>query len=246
MINLSKISTRAPKDGEKEATKEKTKELLEKMGDYQRMMYAQAKCSLLIILQGVDASGKDGAIAKVFSGLNPLGCKVYAFKAPTPLELSYDFLWRIHQQVPAKGMVQVFNRSHYEDVLVPKVEGWLKEKEIKQRYEMLNMFEKLLQSHGTHLLKFYLHISPEEQRARLMERVTNPKKYWKHNDGDWETVKKWDIFIDAYHEVFEHCSETPWHVIPADQNWYKEYLIAEKIVETFKKMDLKYPEKEQR
>lgn len=245
-MNLSKISTRAPKEIDKETIKSKTKDLLEKMGEYQRMLYAQSKYSLLIIFQGVDASGKDGVVAKVFSGLNPLGCKVHAFKAPTPMELSYDFLWRVHQQVPAKGMVQVFNRSHYEDVLVPKVEGWLDESTIKERYGFINTFERLLQHSGTHLLKFYLHISPEEQKERLMERVTNPKKFWKHNDGDWETVKKWDIFMNAYQEVFEHCSETAWHIIPSDQNWYKEYLVAEKIVETLSKMKLEYPKSEQK
>lgn len=245
-MDITKIATRAPKELDKDDIKEKTEKLLAQMGEYQRMLYAQAKHSLLIIFQGVDASGKDGVVAKVFSGLNPLGCKVYAFKAPTPLELSYDFLWRVHQQVPAKGMVQVFNRSHYEDVLVPKVEGFLSEDIIKERYEFINTFERFLTQNGTHILKFYLHISPEQQKKRLMERITNPKKFWKHNDGDWETVKKWDIFIDAYQEVFEKCNENEWHIIPSDQNWYKEYLVAEKIVETFSKMKLEYPQSEQR
>lgn len=245
-MDITKISTRAPKELDKDDIKEKTEKLLEKMGEYQRMLYAQAKFSLLIIFQGVDASGKDGVVAKVFSGLNPLGCKVYAFKAPTALELSYDFLWRVHQQVPAKGMVQVFNRSHYEDVLVPKVEGFLSESVIKERYEFINTFERFLTQNGTRILKFYLHISPEQQKKRLMERITNPKKFWKHNDGDWETVKKWDVFMDAYQEVFENCNENEWHIIPSDQNWYKEYLVAEKIVEAFSKMKLEYPKSEQR
>jgi PPK2 family polyphosphate:nucleotide phosphotransferase len=245
-MDITKISTRAPKELDKDDTKEKTEKLLAQIGEHQRMLYAQAKFSLLIVFQGVDASGKDGVIAKVFSGLNPLGCKVYAFKAPTPLELSYDFLWRVHQQVPAKGMVQVFNRSHYEDVLVPKVEGFLSESVIKERYEFINTFERFLTQNGTSILKFYLHISPEQQKKRLLERVTNPKKFWKHNDGDWETVKKWDIFMDAYQEVFKNCSENEWHIIPSDQNWYKEYLVAEKIVETFSKMKLEYPQSEQR
>ncbi|SFE92486.1 PPK2 family polyphosphate kinase [Thermoflexibacter ruber] len=238
MQKLSAISTRAPKEADKEAIKEKTKVLLEKIRTYQRSMYAQAKHSLLVILQGVDASGKDGAIAKVFTGVNPLGCRVYAFKAPTAVELSYDFLWRVHQQVPAKGMMQVFNRSHYEDILVPKIEGWLSEEQIRERYHFINVFERLLKHNDTHILKLYLHISPEEQKERLMERLTNPKKYWKHNDGDWQTVKKWDNFMNVYEEIFEKCNEIPWHIIPSDQNWYKEYLIAEKIVQTFEKMDL--------
>jgi len=245
-MNLSKTSTRAPKEIDKEAIKSKTKDLLEKMGEYQRMLYAQSKYSLLIVFQGVDASGKDGVIAKVFSGLNPLGCGVHAFKAPTPIELSYDFLWRVHKEVPAKGMVKVFNRSHYEDVLVPKVEFLLDESIIKERYGFINTFERLLQHSGTHILKFYLHISPEEQKERLMERTTNPKKFWKHSDGDWNTVKKWDIFMDAYQEIFEHCSEVPWHVIASDQNWYKEFLVAEKIVETLSEMKLEYPKGEQK
>jgi PPK2 family polyphosphate:nucleotide phosphotransferase len=241
-MKLADISTRAPKDLDKETTKAHTAKLVDLLGHYQRILYAQAKYSLLIILQGVDASGKDGTISSVFRGINPLGCAVKAFKKPTEEELSHDFLWRVHQHAPPKGMVQIFNRSHYEDVIVPAVEGWLPPAELKLRYQLINSFEQLLAHSGTHILKFYLHISPEEQKERLYERLTNPEKYWKHNDADWETVQKWDQYRQVYEDIFQHCGQAaPWHLVPADQNWYKEHVVAKTIIDTLAKMDLAYP-----
>jgi PPK2 family polyphosphate:nucleotide phosphotransferase len=243
-MKLSSFSTNAPSDVNKEKTKEQTQELLNQLRDLQDVLYAQQLYSLLIILQGLDASGKDGAVKKVFSGVNPMGCTVKAFKAPTPEELSHDFLWRIHKHTPAKGMIQIFNRSHYEDVLVPRVEGWITKPIANKRYGYINSFENLLQDSNTIILKFFLYVSEEEQTERINERTSNPKKYWKYDPGDKLVIKKRKDYLEVYEEVLEKCSpEIPWTVVPADQNWYKEYIIARKIVETMQSLDLKYPTK---
>lgn len=189
----------------------------------------------------MDASGKDGTVRKIFSGVNPLGCRVYSFKAPTHEELAHDFLWRVHKITPEKGMIHVFNRSHYEDILVPLVEDIYPKKYVDERYELINDFEKLLAHNNTTVLKFYLHISPEEQKRRLTERLQNPEKYWKHNDNDRESRAKWDEYVEVYHTIFSKCNDVPWHVIPSDENRWRIYLIAKKIVETLKEMHLTWP-----
>ncbi|MCR6641448.1 MAG: polyphosphate kinase [Sporocytophaga sp.] len=241
MKKLLSLSTKAPKKFQKEKIKKLIPELSEEISYFQKILYAQSKYSLLVILQGLDAAGKDGLISTVFHGVNPLGCDVKSFKAPTKEELSYDFLWRVHKAVPPKGQIYIFNRSHYEDVLVPPVEGWIDKAELKNRFDHINNFEKLLQDNGTVILKFYLHVSKKEQKKRLKERKTNPKKFWKHNDGDWETVKKFDHYLEAYEEIFKQCKAPEWNIIPSDQNWYKEYLVAKKIKETLAEMKLEYP-----
>ncbi len=235
------IPTHAPKDLSKEDIKDETKHLLKKLKELQKILYAQGKYSVLIILQGLDASGKDGLVNKVFNGLNPLGVDVKAFKAPTKEELQYDFLWRVHKHVPPKGLIMIFNRSHYEDVLVPVVEKFIDDETKIYRFRHINNFESLLQETNTIVLKFYLHISQEEQTERLNERKTNPEKYWKHNDGDWDTRKKWNLYQIAYEDVFRHCNAPEWNIIPSDENWYKEYLVAKKLVETLEALDLQYP-----
>lgn len=242
IISLSNIPTVPDERVNKDECKMEMKALHKELLELQKVLYAQGKYSVLVIFQGLDASGKDGAVNEVFSGINPLGCSVKAFKAPSKEELSYDFLWRVHKYVPAKGMIQVFNRSHYEDVLVPKVEEWVNNDVIQNRYFHINNFEKLLQDHDTLVLKFYLHISREEQKQRLQERLTDPKKFWKHNDNDSATSEKWDKYMEAYNLIFSKCNAVaPWHIIPSDVNWYKEYLIAKELVEELKKLDLKYP-----
>lgn len=179
-------------------------------------------------MQGMDASGKDGAIRDVFKGVNPMGVRVFSFKKPTEEELDHDFLWRIHKCTPPKGMMHVFNRSHYEDVLIVRVHKWIDEKTVKKRFKIINAFEELLQERGTAILKFYLHISQEEQQKRFLERQTNPAKMWKFNHQDLEEAKLWNDYMDCYEDVFEECNEVPWNIIPADHNFYKEYLIAKK------------------
>ena len=242
MPKFSKISTKAPAKYEKEETKLKTAKILEKIGKLQNVFFAQGKYSLLIVLQGLDASGKDGVVKNVFSGLNPLGVDVRAYKAPTEEEKQFDFLWRIHKNIPAKGTIMLFNRSHYEDVLVPAVEKWIDKDRIKSRFEHINNFEKLLkEENNTIILKFYLHISKEKQHEKLLERKNNPEKYWKHSDGDWETSKKWDDYMHAYQNIFEACDKPEWEIVPSDENWYKEYRIAKRVLEALEKLELEYP-----
>lgn len=242
MYNLKEISTRAPEDLNKSDIKKETKGLIKKLTDLQNLLYAESKHSVLVILQGMDASGKDGAVRKVLGRLNPQGVVVASFKKPTELELSHDFLWRIHQNVPAKGMIQVFNRSHYEDVLVTRVNGIIDDETAKQRFEDINNFEKLLITQaGTIIFKFYLHISEEEQKERLQERIDNPKKHWKFDQADFEKAKEWKAYHKYYEKVFENCNKVPWEIVPADQNWYKEYFIAKTLVKRLENLNMQYP-----
>ncbi len=242
MAILTGISTRAPKELNKEETKAETLRLKEQLIELQNLLYADGKQAVLVIMQGLDASGKDGAIRNVFSGLNPQGITVTSYKVPTAEELSHDFLWRIHRQAPAKGMIGVFNRSQYEDVLVTRVHGLCDDATAHKRFAAINAFERLLQEHNnTRILKFYLHISAEEQQERLQERVHNPAKAWKYNARDFEEAKRWDDYRRVYEEAFTHCNEAPWTIVPADQNWYKEYLITKTLTDTLSAMNLQYP-----
>lgn len=244
-IDLSKIPNRPDKDMvKKDDIKEKTQKMLEKIAEYQRIMYAQEKYSMLIILQWMDAAGKDWTIRDIFTGVNPLGCKVFGFKKPTDEEASHDFLRRIHEHTPANGMIHIFNRSHYEDVLVPAVEKYASKKEIETRYEHINAFERLLEDNDTKVLKFYLHISREEQKKKLEKRIELPQKHWKHNDGDRDSRAKWDCYMDEYHKIFKKCDAIPWHVIPADKKWWKIYNVCKVIIDAFEEMDLKWPKLE--
>jgi PPK2 family polyphosphate:nucleotide phosphotransferase len=241
-IKLSEISTRAPKDLDKEKTKKKTQDILDELDDLQNLLYAEGKHSLLIVIQGMDASGKDGVIRNVFGKLNPQGVIVKSFKGPTSEELSHDFLWRVHQHAPAKGMIQLFNRSHYEDILITRVHKWCDDKTAKKRMKAINDFEHLLQEHSnTHIFKFYLHISPEEQQERLQERIKDPAKQWKYNENDFAESKLWDIYMQMYEDCFENCNDVPWTIVPSDQNWYKEHIIASAVYEVLKSLDMKFP-----
>jgi len=243
MSILKDSSARPPHDADKETIKAKTEEVVAQLREKQKVLYAQGEYSVLVIMQGLDASGKDGAINDVFSGLNLLGVQVTAFKAPTEEERRHDFLWRVHQRVPGKGSIGIFNRSHYEDVLVPRVEGWIDHKAVKKRFQHINDFEALLAEHNTAIVKFYLNVSAEEQHKRLTERTENPKKYWKHDDNDWQVAAKREDYLEAYEAIFKHCSEVaPWHIVPADKNWYKTYIIASKTLEVLENMSLTYPE----
>lgn len=240
---LTEISTRAPKEFEKESTKEKTAGILKELNELQNLLYAESKHAILVILQGMDASGKDGVIRNVFGTLNPQGVLVHSFKVPTEEELSHDFLWRIHKAVPARGAIQIFNRSHYEDILVTRVHKMIDDETAKKRMKAINHFERLLTEHGnTMILKFYLHVSQEEQKERLDERVTNPAKQWKYNEGDYREAKLRDEYLKMYEDCFENCSDiVPWTIVPADQNWYKEHVIASALLDAMKKLDMKYP-----
>ncbi|MBC7946791.1 MAG: polyphosphate kinase [Chitinophagaceae bacterium] len=240
-IILKDIDTRAPKDLDKQETKEKTMKMHEELRELQNLLYAEGKHSVLIVLQGMDGSGKDGAIRNVFTGLNPQGVNVRSFKAPTDEELSHDFLWRVHHYAPAKGMIQIFNRSHYEDIIITRVHKMIDEKTAKKRMKAINNFEQLLTQNNTHILKFYLHISPEEQHERLSERLENPAKMWKYNEKDMEESKLWDEYMAVYEDAFNQCNEVPWTIVPGDQNWFKEYTIAKEMLKLLKGLEMKYP-----
>ena len=241
-IKLLAIDTRAPKKMSKENIKKETQKLKFKIEELQNLMYAEGKHALLIILQGMDASGKDGTIKNVFDAVNPMGCRVVSFKKPTELEMKHDFLWRVHQQVPEKGIVHIFNRSHYEDVLIQRVHNWIDEKTVKQRFNHINDFEQLLVESNTVVVKFYLHISQDVQLKRLEERMTDITKMWKHNDNDLKERELWPAYMKAYEDVFLNCeTSAPWTIVPADQNWYKEYIIAKRVVEELEKLDMKFP-----
>jgi polyphosphate:nucleotide phosphotransferase, PPK2 family len=241
-ISLQHISTRAPNELDKSDTKKKTERILEELNDLQNLLYAESKHAILVVLQGMDASGKDGVIRNVFGKLNPQGVHVHSFKVPTEEELSHDFLWRVHRVAPAKGMIQIFNRSHYEDILVTRVHQLIDDITAQQRMKAINHFEELLVRHSnTSILKFYLHVSREEQQQRLQERIDNPMKQWKYNARDFEEAKLWQNYMNVYEEAFDKCNAIPWTIVPADQNWYKEYLIADAMLATLKSLNMKYP-----
>lgn len=242
-FDLTQLPTRAPVGFHKTDTEQKLKRIKEELVDWQTRLYAENRRSVLIILQGMDASGKDGLIRRVFSGLNPQGVAVHSFKEPSKEELAHDFLWRIHQRTPPKGMIHVFNRSHYEDVLITRVLGLVDGAEARRRFARINDFEKLLQQAGTTVLKFYLHVSEEEQRARLLERVQDPTKHWKYEAGDEEKARQWPAYRAVYEDVFRHCNpdSCPWHIVPADQNWYKAYVVAAALRDALAEMQPNYP-----
>ncbi|MDB4899520.1 MAG: polyphosphate:nucleotide phosphotransferase, family [Gemmatimonadetes bacterium] len=220
-----------------------TAEEVERIAKLQRVLYADARYAVLIVLQGRDASGKDGTIRKVFSAVNPQGCSVASFKAPTELEQRHDFLWRIHQQVPAHGMIGIFNRSHYEDVLVPRVHDLVPRKVWSARYDQINDFERMLSENGVVILKFMLHISRGEQKNRLMERLDDKTKNWKFRAEDLDDRALWDQFTKAYKGVLEHTSTdcAPWYIVPADDKDVRDWLIARAIADALDELDLRYP-----
>lgn len=202
----------------------------------QEALYGAAKQSVLIVLQGMDTSGKDGTIRHVMVPINPQGCYVTSFKEPTPTDLAHDFLWRVHQQTPAKGMIGIFNRSHYEDVLVVRVHDLVPKAAWQPRYDEINHFEQMLTDNNTIILKFYLHISKDEQRDRLLEREKDPTKAWKLSAGDWLERAHWDAYQKAYEAVLTTCStkDAPWYVVPADKKWFRNLVITETILDVLR------------
>ena len=241
-IKLADIDTRAPKDFDKQATKEKNIKITDDLNDLQNLLYAEGKHSVLIVIQGMDASGKDGVVRNVLGKMNAQGVMVKSFKAPTAEELSHDFLWRVHSHAPAKGMIQLFNRSHYEDILITRVHKWCNDETAKKRMKAINDFEKLLAEHNnTIILKFYLHISPEEQQERLQDRIKDPTKQWKYNENDFSEAKLWKEYMTVYEDCFENCNDIPWIIVPSDQNWYKEHIIAKKLHEALEDLKMQYP-----
>jgi PPK2 family polyphosphate:nucleotide phosphotransferase len=206
-------------------------------------LYAENRRSLLLVLQGLDTSGKDGTIRTVMRGVNPQSCQVSPFKVPTPDELDHDFLWRVHNVVPRRGNIGIFNRSHYEDVLVVRVKSLVTESVWRQRYEQINEFEKLLSESGTRLIKCFLHISKDEQRERLQERLDDPHDRWKFNPDDLKQRACWDEYMAAYADALARCNTdcAPWYVVPADRKWYRNLIVSQLVRETLAEMDPQYP-----
>lgn len=233
---LKNIATVPEKKHSKKKMVKQTEVLAQEIGELQHILYAEGKKSLLVILQGVDASGKDGSVKNVFKYCNPTGIDVYGFKKPSEEEFAHDFLWRVHKVAPMKGNIMVFNRSHYEDILIQRVHQWITEDRVDKRMKAINAFEELLEfDNQTKVLKFYLHISKEKQEENLQERIDDPLKKWKHNDNDWEERKHWDRYMECYEYVLEK-SAIPWHIIPADKAFYRNFQIAQIVLQTLKDM----------
>jgi PPK2 family polyphosphate:nucleotide phosphotransferase len=220
-----------------------TRHNLEKVGKLQEILYAQAKHAVLVVFQAMDCGGKDGAISHVFSGINPQGCSVTSFKVPSTLEAAHDFLWRIHAAVPARGMIGIFNRSHYESVLVERVHELAPDKVWSKRYDHINEFEKMLADEGTTIIKFFLHISYEEQKRRMEKRLADPTRNWKFSPADLKERKRWDEYMAAYHDALQRCStqHAPWYIVPGDHKWFRNWVVSDTIVRTMETLDLKFP-----
>jgi PPK2 family polyphosphate:nucleotide phosphotransferase len=233
--------------GDKGAARLEIEHLNKRLEELQELLYAQHKHKVLIILQAMDTGGKDGTIRHVFEGVNPQGTRVANFKQPTPKELDHDFLWRVHKQVPAKGELVIFNRSHYEDVLIVRVHELVSPEVWKERYDQINDFEKVLAETGTTILKFYLHIDKEEQKQRLQARLDNPDKHWKFRRGDLAERKLWDKYMQAYQDVLNKTSTkmAPWYIVPANHKWYRDFVISTVLVNTLESLHMTYPEPEE-
>jgi PPK2 family polyphosphate:nucleotide phosphotransferase len=219
------------------------KKNLDRLRELQHLLYAESKRSVLVVLQAMDAGGKDGTIRHVMGPLNPQGVKVTSFKAPTDEELAHDFLWRVHKATPARGEIAIFNRSHYEDVLIVRVRSLVPRKVWAKRYALINTFEKLLAVSGTHIVKFYLHISPDEQLERLRARFEDPTKHWKANPGDFEARRDWDAYAEAFETALSKCSKphAPWYVVPANRKWFRNLVVSSILVETLESLDMSFP-----
>ncbi len=246
-FSLEKCSTQffGKLNPSKEEALKKTETLGEELEKLQAVLYGEHKHKILVILQGMDAAGKDGTIRQVFKVFDPQGVSVVSFKAPDQKERDHDFLWRLHRETPPQGKVVIFNRSHYEDFLVPRTHDTLSKKKLEQRLGHINDFERMLTDEGTTILKFFLHISKEEQHERLEKRLKDPEKKWKFNPADLKERKLWSRYREAYETLMERCSPTwaPWYLIPADRKWYRNWAVSAVLVERLKKLRMQYPQK---
>jgi PPK2 family polyphosphate:nucleotide phosphotransferase len=242
-VDLATFDTGATHGRRKDSAATTLAKDLERLTDLQDRVYAEGKHRILIVLQGIDAAGKDGTVRHVMSAFNPMGCPVTSFKVPTPPELAHDYLWRVHPHVPGNGEIAIFNRSHYEDVLVVRVHGFVPKERWSKRYDQINDFERMLVEEGTTILKFFLAISKEEQRQRFQDRVDDPTKRWKFRLGDLDERKLWDDYRAAYEDMLEKTSTdvAPWFVIPADRNWFRNLAVASIVADTIEDLDPRYP-----
>jgi PPK2 family polyphosphate:nucleotide phosphotransferase len=228
---------------DKDAAKAKTERSIARLDELQYLMYAEHRHSLLVVLQGMDGAGKDGTIRHVMTGLNPQGCRVTSFKAPSAEDLDHDFLWRVHRVVPPRGDIAIFNRSHYEDVLIARVRKLVPKDVWSRRYDHINQFEQLLTDNGVVIVKLFLHISREEQRRRFEERLQDATKQWKLSPSDFEDRKYWDDYASAYEEALSRCStrESPWFIVPANKKWLRNLAVSDILVETLEALDMRFP-----
>jgi PPK2 family polyphosphate:nucleotide phosphotransferase len=243
-VDLAAIAPRQDGGWDKDEGKAEAKRHRDRIIDLQARLWAESRQSVLVVLQAMDGGGKDSTVRRVFRGVNPQGVRVTSFKRPTEEELAHDFLWRVHKVTPEAGQIAVFNRSHYEDVLVVRVRGIAEESVWRPRFAHINAFESLLATSGTRVLKFFLHISREEQRVRLEKRLTREDKHWKWEPGDLEDRERWDDYQAAYAEAIERTSTdaAPWHVVPADRRWYRDIVVARTIADALEDMDPQWPE----
>lgn len=247
VVDVATLPTRADSFcRDRQQAEKEFRELRDELRELQNCFYAEGKQKLLIVFQAMDAGGKDSTIRKVFRGVNPQGVRVASFKRPSARDLAHDFLWRIHREVPGTGMIGVFNRSHYEDVLVVRVDNIVPEQVWRPRYELINQFEQLLTLTGTRVLKFFLHISKAEQKERFERRLHEKESHWKFDIGDLRKREQWEDYMQAYQDMLAMCTtnSAPWYVIPADQKWYRNLAVSRVIVHTLKQMDPQYPQQE--
>ncbi|MEM7274681.1 MAG: PPK2 family polyphosphate kinase [Actinomycetota bacterium] len=245
-VDLSKIDTRDTPSwdpDDKEGGRERLLQLNQRLEELQELLWAQGKERVLVVIQAMDAGGKDGTVRHVFEGVNPTGVKVASFKRPTTRELAHDYLWRVHREVPGDGELTVFNRSHYEDVLVVRVEELVPEKRWKRRFEHIRHFEQMLVDEGTTIVKLFLHISKDEQRERLQARLDEPHKNWKFEAGDLVPRSKWEQYQRAFEDVLVETStkDAPWYIIPADRKWYRNIAVSEILIQTLEDLEMSYP-----
>jgi PPK2 family polyphosphate:nucleotide phosphotransferase len=245
-VTLSKWSTNDTDgfDGKKQDSEPVLAELNTRLAELQGRLFAEGKRRVLVVLQGMDTSGKDGTIKHVFRNVNPLGVKVANFKRPNDTELAHDYLWRIHAHTPGTGHITIFNRSHYEDVLVVRVHGMVPKKQWGRRYRHIREFERMLTDESTIIRKFFLHISKDEQKARLEERLRNPEKQWKFEHGDVDERKRWDDYQQAYEAALSETStaNAPWYIVPSDRKWYRNLVISQVLIDTLESLEMRYPE----
>jgi PPK2 family polyphosphate:nucleotide phosphotransferase len=240
--SLNEKETLPPAKFTKEKCNSEIEKFRKKLYELQNIFYADGRYALLIILQGMDSSGKDSTIRKVMTSMNPMGVNVKSFVRPSEEEMKHDFLWRIYPHIPAKGMIEVFNRSHYEDILVPFVNKTLDEQIIHHRCMLMNQLEQHFMINNILVLKFFFNISHDEQKKRIKERQTKIHKRWKFNINDNHSSEKWESYMKGYELIMNNCNQVPWHIIPSDKKWYRNYIVAKTITETMEKLGLKYPE----
>ncbi|MCB0650121.1 MAG: polyphosphate kinase [Saprospiraceae bacterium] len=241
MIKIKDLPTDPPVDLSKKDIQAETKALTKRLAELQYLLAAEKKHSVLVILQGMDGSGKDGAATKVFKYCQPSGIHTYSFKKPSEEEFAHDFLWRVHKQAPEKGIIKIFNRSHYEDILIQRVHKWITEEKVEKRMIAINAFEELLAfDNNTLILKFFLNISYEQQEIELQQRIDDPTKQWKHNDNDWKEREQWEEYMTCYQYILNE-STLPWTIVPVDSRWYRDYIIAKKMVESLEALNMQFP-----